>query len=98
MIDRVHRAIVGAERRRRETLRQAEAILAFLARWAETGETFVLDLSGVAADAEIPEGSLARFLKEPEKCNALAKVSKSPGELLSLMVAYQMVPESGPAL
>lgn len=97
MIDRIHKAIVGAERRRRETLRQADAILAFLTRWAETGERFVLDLSGIAADSAIPEGSLARQLAEPDKCNALARASSDSAQLLTLMLAYQFDPESGPA-
>lgn len=89
MSGRVQRSVVRRELRRRETVKQAEAILVFLRHWAETGEKFILDLSGVAADSEIPDGSLAIHLSEPEKCNALARVCSDPGELLSLMIAYQ---------
>jgi len=40
-------------------------------------------------DTQIPVGSLALWLKEGAYCNALARVSSEPAELLSLMLAYQ---------
>jgi len=89
MNDRVFKAEVARELVRRETLRVAESLLSFLREWASTGETFTVDLSGVAADSNIPEGSLAHHLEEPAKCNALARVSSDPATLLSLLVAYE---------
>lgn len=89
MNDRVLRALGEREKKRRMTGYKAQSLLVLLESWADTGEPFILDLSDVAANTEVPDGSLAHTLEEPAKCHALAQVSSDPGKLLSLLVAYQ---------
>ncbi len=89
MSDKVWAALAARELTRRKTQQVADSLLEFLRNWARTGEPVNIDLSVVGADAEIPAGSLCRFLSHPAECNALARVSSAPGELLALLMAYE---------